>query len=1343
MALTDRAEAATTKSGASVRSAVDRFARGLWSARGFFGGLAAIGLALISQQTLLVGKDPASALLYYLAAIVLLILSLLHPVLPARHARSAQEALPAADEMQPLTDSTGIVASRWQKWAVVRTRLGRRVTIPGVALTLVLTGLSALLLAGNPGDPPGGWLWAVALVVLVLTLLGVESWPRCEGLLPGPRSDFFARGVPQLPRYIEIGLVTFILLVAAGLRLYNLEYMPGIFGDEGERGVDAVHIAAGGRDNLFGYGWWGVPNLYFYLVSFMLRLFGTNMVGDRMLSVVSGLLAVLFVFRIGRLLWGSRAGLLAAAMLAVSPLALQFSRLAGESTPTGTLWAIGFFYFFMALRYRRWSDWSLAGIAWGFSLYFYASGKLIIPVIALAGLYCLVRWRVDFFKRYALGFLLLCFAFLLTFMPYAIFSLHDNWQGFTGRAQETSIFSPQNQAQAFGAYGIAYDTTLAGKPLVSNLLSQPFPWTLLVLNQVRATTEVIYRSGDPTPFYQIHEHGGSMLAPLWAALALLGLAYAAWKSWDARFGLLNLWFWGGMLGVALTMDTPSVQRLAGAWPAIMLFPALLLDRVFAAAWPLSLNVARRWASVPLVCLLLFFGFDSYREYFVHYPSLCPYCDSTTQARYVQSLGQQYKGYELGVGDSLVQFSYGSTRFVAGEVEGVDLSVPADSLPITDNGGKGAAFIVYPENYAYLPLIRLFYPGGTEEEVKGSDGSVRFVSYKLAAQQLAAFQGLNATYTGREGGSITRHEANLGTGMANNDQGNSWAAPADLTYPAAATWEGGLIAPSYGLYTFSLRGTGDARLTIDGQVRLEESSTTQPSPEKQTRIELVLAKGMHDVRLSGTLLNRDSSVEVGWAPGRSQTRLVEAKYLYDGHKGTTGGLSGEVGPQSDPQAIYIPNPFDGQPAAARRSDPFFGFQEATTSLGREPFIARWRGTLAAPVAGEYAFETTSNGPSVLMIDGKTIVDNKASTGGSVGSASGSVTLAAGEHQLELRYAWQSGPARLLLYWTPPRGQRVLVPPTALVPAARSWTAQEQAGAPGAQAAPPAPLPGKAAVPVAVIGSGAGLSNPRGVAVDGKGNIYVGDRGNHRVVVFSPDGKVLRTWGKAPDAGTVENPQPGDFVDIADLAISPDGHLYVMDYEAHRLQIFNTTGHVLQVVDKSVLKTCAANGIDGSLQGSVYMACTSTSVVDRLSLAADGTPPNVAASLAGDEGDRLEQPVDVAVDPSGRVYAIDLKDRLVRFGPQGNITEQWTVPVGQLEGGSRLALSPDGSKMYVSDSDRKRVDVINLAEGTIGYFGSPGSDSGQFQGPSGIAVGPDGRVYVLDRVNNNVQVFNLEK
>ncbi|MDQ3927644.1 MAG: glycosyltransferase family 39 protein, partial [Chloroflexota bacterium] len=839
MATAGKVDSVATDSVAPSTARVRRLPALIWKARGFFGGLIAIGLAALGQQTLLSNGGSGGALSYYVAAIVLLIASLLHPNFSSprllRRGAAGKEELastglsqtmtevPRAELSTPAhpsslparaarshTDATlDVRASErpWARWKALRARLGWRATGTGLALTLALAGWSAFTLNKDIASALGGWLWGGSLLALLATFAGAPPWPRGAGLLPGPYGDFFGRGVPRVPARWEALLVGAMLLVALGMRLANLEYFPGIFGDEGERGMDARAIEEGQQPLLFGYGWWQVPNLYFYLVSFMLRIFGDNMVGDRMLSVISGVVAVWFVYRTGRLLWGARAGLVAGALLAVSPVALQFSRQAGESTPTGALWAVGFYFLCMALRYRRWSDWALSGIAWGFSLYFYAAGKLIIPLVLLVALYCLARWRLEFFKRYAPGFLLLGLAFGLTFMPYGIFSYQDHWQGFTGRAQETSIFSPQNQVAVFARHGIPYDPSAATQPLAQQLLAQPLPWAQVLYNQMRVTIEVLYRSGDPTFFYKNTPHGGSLLSPLLAALALLGLAYGTWKLWDARFGLVCIWFWVGMLGPALTMDTPSVQRITGAWPALMLFPAVLLDRIFAAGWPLNVRLARRWVAVPLAALLIFFGADGYQDYFVSYAATCPYCDATAQARYAVDLGQDYKAYQMGVGGYDVFFTYGPTRFLAKGVEGIDVPVPAELFPITNNNGKGAAFIVYRPNYDYLPIIRLFYPGGKEEVIKSADGMERFTSYKISRQQMAGFQALHATYRPKGGRPVERVEPNLGTSPSSGE----WSSPPGLAYPASATWQGGLVAPAYGAYTFQLSGPPDARL----------------------------------------------------------------------------------------------------------------------------------------------------------------------------------------------------------------------------------------------------------------------------------------------------------------------------------------------------------------------------------------------------------------------------------------------------------------------------------------------------------------------------------------------------
>jgi 4-amino-4-deoxy-L-arabinose transferase-like glycosyltransferase/DNA-binding beta-propeller fold protein YncE len=1255
-----------------------------------------------------------------------------------------------------------------------------------LALAFGLLVWSFLTLRANVVSPLGGWLWAGGLVALLVALLGVPGWPRGKSPLPGPRGDFFGPGVPNMSGRWAVVLIIVILLVAAALRLYNLEYHPGIFGDEGERGMDARHILEGNGALIFGSGWWGVPNLYFYLTAFFLGLLGDhNMVADRMLSVVSGLIAVLYVYRTGKLLWGPRVGLIAGALMAVSPLALQFSRLAGESTPTGTLWAVGFFYMVLALRDRRWTDWVLMGLAWGFSLYFYAAGKLIIPLAAALGLYCLVRWRLDFFKRYALGFALGAVAMLFTAMPYLVYAAESNFQVVTSRAQETSIFSPANQAVTFQRYGLTYDPALAQGSIVQSVTSHPVEWGRLIYEQGRETLDVLYRRADQVFFYAIKEHGGTMFPPFWAAIVMLSLAYATWKVWDSRFGLVWIWFWFGMLGSMLTVDTPNLQRVTGAWPALMLLPAVLLDRIFAAGWPLNMSLARKWATVPILAAVIFFGYTSVQEYFVHFVELCPYCGDTTQARYALALGKDYKAYEFGVGGYDVYFTYGSTRFLAKDTEGVDVLAAADRLPAIDSNGKGLAFLIYPSNREYLPLLRLYYPGGTEETIRNPSGVEQFVSYKVTREQLATFQVARATYSPPSGGPITRNEPGLGTEQAQPEpQGPSqpsqaafepWSPPAGVSYPLKATWEGGLVAPQYGTYSFVLNGdVSDGKLELDGKTVLGGEG-----PKTGETGELVLAKGVHEVRLSGTLASANSKLGLQWGGAGGAPQPVQPRFLY---KGPTGGLSAELiqGPLSQPVAdiLKAPDPFKGQQVTLRRVDPFVAYRQAIDLFGSGPYLSRWYGKLKVAQEGQYGFSFAVPNNLALFVDGALVID------GSSGLQSGNVPLTAGLHDIELRYASTGGGARIELLWSPPGGETAIIPPTVLVPQERSWPKSEVPNAPGGQVQQPQPPPPQPPAnvrkPKAVLGADAGLKAPRGLAVDRAGNIYIGDSGNRRIVVLAPDGRVLRTWGTPlpdtykPEQGEAPDGQFGEISDL-DVGEGTDGKtlVYVLD-NTTRVQVFTSDGQQVGTYPARQLGMYGPNGLavgpsgEGDNGHELYVSVTGQnrlaafpSIDKVLSRQPRAVLGDIVGNIRGPQGAILEQPVDVIADPTNpdTIYAIDLRDRVVQLKLKrdgagkgasddphllpSTIARQWQVQVGRDAGGSRLGITPDSKRIYMSDPERNRVIVLELDSGVVSYFGELGKGEGQFTAPSGVAVGPDGTIYVLERLNNRVQLFDADK
>lgn len=72
-------------------------------------------------------------------------------------------------------------------------------------------------------------------------------------------------------------------------------------------------------------------------------------------------------------------------------------------------------------------------------------------------------------------------------------------------------------------------------------------------------------------------------------------------------------------------------------------------------------------------------------------------------------------------------------------------------------------------------------------------------------------------------------------------------------------------------------------------------------------------------------------------------------------------------------------------------------------------------------------------------------------------------------------------------------------------------------------------------------------PTGVAVDGRGRIFVADMDANRVLVLSPDGTVLGGWGARGDG-------PGEFHYPTGIAVGADGVVYVNDEAGDRLQAF---------------------------------------------------------------------------------------------------------------------------------------------------------------------------------------------
>ena len=75
--------------------------------------------------------------------------------------------------------------------------------------------------------------------------------------------------------------------------------------------------------------------------------------------------------------------------------------------------------------------------------------------------------------------------------------------------------------------------------------------------------------------------------------------------------------------------------------------------------------------------------------------------------------------------------------------------------------------------------------------------------------------------------------------------------------------------------------------------------------------------------------------------------------------------------------------------------------------------------------------------------------------------------------------------------------------------------------------------------------------RYIGVDGKGNLYVLDPSNHRVVVFTPDGQYVRSVGSRGEG-------PGEFETVGSFWVGPDGSVAVFDFGKAALVWFDPSG-----------------------------------------------------------------------------------------------------------------------------------------------------------------------------------------
>jgi uncharacterized protein (TIGR03663 family) len=217
-----------------------------------------------------------------------------------------------------------------------------------------------------------------------------------------------------------------------------------------------------------------------------------------------------------------------------------------------------------------------------------------------------------------------------------------------------------------------------------------------------------------------------------------------------------------------------------------------------------------------------------------------------------------------------------------------------------------------------------------------------------------------------------------------------------------------------------------------------------------------------------------------------------------------------------------------------------------------------------------------------------------------------------------------------------------------------------------------------------GTGDGeFQEPWGIAVAPTGEVYVADTWNHRIQKFDAQGRFLTKWGTFADTKGARDLEPGAFWGPRAIAIGPDGNLYVTDTGNKRIQVFDPNGRFLRA------------------------------------LGGEGTGPG-----------QFREPVGLAFDPQGNLWVADTwNQRIQRLDLAGRQLAQFAVPGWNSQSVTNkpyLSVDPSG-RVYASVPEERRVLVIE-PDGRMGTV--PELQGYPLQLPIGLLAGPEGALWVAD-------------
>ena len=231
-------------------------------------------------------------------------------------------------------------------------------------------------------------------------------------------------------------------------------------------------------------------------------------------------------------------------------------------------------------------------------------------------------------------------------------------------------------------------------------------------------------------------------------------------------------------------------------------------------------------------------------------------------------------------------------------------------------------------------------------------------------------------------------------------------------------------------------------------------------------------------------------------------------------------------------------------------------------------------------------------------------------------------------------------------------------------------------------------------------------------------------------------------------SVPNPLklPNDihFGEIAGVAVNSSGHVFVFSrgnsvgpsYMATASQLleFDANGNFVREIGKNLNAWSYAHAVRVDPQDNIWVVDKGSNMILRFN------PEGHVDWVFGRKGEASH----LIVPPDYQTVMARLLDRAgVDVEVPENNNPRWPVPVHQDNSFNQptdVAWDSNGNSYFSDGYINSRVGKANAKGEWVASWGSLGSGPGQFDTPHGIAVSPQDEIYVADRGNRRIQVFD---